>query len=325
MWRLTDRIQLGEKPNDFLAVGELLVDMISERYDDIIHNDTYHKFFGGSASNLALNVKKLGHRSVVASAVGRDGFGEFLKYKLEQAGIPLDYIQEADCSTSMVVVSKSKTSPVPIFYRGADYHLSYTPELENAVKNSKIVHFSCWPISMPPSRSTIEKAIETARANGTFIGFDPNYHPMIWNKGEDGVAYVKSIISRVDVIKPSEDDAERLFGKDTPENQIRKFLDLGARLVVMTLGKDGSIVSNGTETVWLNSIATQVVDATGAGDAFWAGFYTGVLRGYPILEAVKIGSAVSAHKLKCLGPVAQFPDLEEMMSSESYRGMEARS
>lgn len=318
MLNLHDSITFKERSNDFIAIGELLIDMISDKYDDPVHNDKYYKFFGGSASNLASNVKKLGLRSIVAAAVGDDGFGKYLKHQLQQSGMSTEYIQQTDYSTSMVVVTKSKASPQPIFYRGADYHLSLTPELERAVRNSKIVHFSCWPLSMPPSRRTIERVIDIAREEGTWIGFDPNYHPMIWNKGEDGVKYVKSIISKVDVIKPSEDDAERLFGKDTPGNQLAKFLELGAKLVVMTLGADGTIVSNGKETVKMSSSATEVVDTTGAGDAFWSGFYTGIVHGYSIIEAVKIGIAVSAHKLKHLGPVITFPDLEEIMASNEY-------
>jgi len=322
MLNLHDSIQFTEKANDFLAIGELLIDMISENYDDPVHNDRYSKFFGGSASNLATNVKRLGLRANVASAVGRDGFGQYLTHQVEQAGMSTSYIQQTDYSTSMVVVTKSRATPQPIFYRGADYHLALTPELEQAVRDSKIVHFSCWPLSMPPSRQTIERVIEIARDSGTWIGFDPNYHPMIWNKGEDGVAYVRSIIRQVDVIKPSEDDAERLFGTDTPDNQLAKFLELGARLVVMTLGADGTIVSNGKETVRLSSCAKEVVDTTGAGDAFWSGFYTGIVHGYTILEAVKIGIAISAHKLKHLGPVLAFPDLMEITSSKEYRGLE---
>ena len=59
----------------------------------------------------------------------------------------------------MVLVSKSKTTPVPIFYRGADYNLQYDDNIEYALKNCKIVHFSCWPISQKNSRKTIEKRV----------------------------------------------------------------------------------------------------------------------------------------------------------------------
>lgn len=312
MLKLDRHVALQEKPNDILAVGELLIDMISEAYDDAVNCNAYTRFFGGSAANLALNTKKLGLRSLVASAVGKDGFGAYLLQQLEREGIPTDWIQTSDEATSLVVVTKSRSTPQPIFYRGADFQLNYTPRLENAVKDAKIIHFSCWPISREPARSTVEKIISVARTEGTLIGFDPNYHPGIWNKGEDGGAYVKSIIGQVDVIKPSKDDADRLFGEDTPENHMTRFLDLGAKLVILTLGADGALVSDGTDRLRLDSVATEVVDATGAGDAFWSGFYAGVVRGLPVTDAVKFGMEVSAYKLRHVGPVRQFPDMFQM-------------
>jgi fructokinase len=308
VFRLDQHLTLKDKPNDVLTVGELLIDMISEAYDDAVNCATFTRFFGGSAANLALNTKKLGLRSLVASSVGRDGFGAYLLQQLEREGIPTDQIQLADESTSMVVITKSRTTPQPIFYRGADYRLNFTADLASAVRQSRIVHFSCWPISREPARSTVERAIELAKAEGALVGFDPNYHPSIWSKGEDGAAYVKSIIGRVDVIKPSKDDADRLFGNDTPDNHLSRFLALGAKLVILTLGAEGILVSNGDETLRLDSVPTEVVDATGAGDAFWAGFYAGLVKGLVLKESVKLGMEVSAYKLKHLGPVSRFPE-----------------
>ncbi|KXG44611.1 carbohydrate kinase family protein [Tepidibacillus decaturensis] len=310
MYELNRKIEFQDKKNDILTVGELLVDMISENYGENDECDTYHRFFGGSPSNIAMNVKKLGIRSMVASAVGKDRLGSFLINQLNKEGIDTSCIECVDDSTSMVVVTKSQSTPIPIFYRGADYQLEYTPKLKESLLDSKIIHFSCWPLSRLPARKTIEKMIEEVTKNQILLGFDPNYHPMIWQKGENGAEYVKSIIGKVDIVKPSEDDAERLFGKDTHENQIEKFLNLGAKLVIMTLGKDGAIVSNGKETVQYNTFATDVVDTTGAGDAFWSGFYTALVKGYTIREAAKLGFAVSAYKLKFIGAVVDLPKLE---------------
>ena len=313
MFNLDDKIDFENKENDVLTVGELLIDMISADYDDGNFScSTYNKFFGGSPSNIAMNVKKLGINSLVASAVGEDGLGKFLINHLKNTNIDTSYIQQVDYATSMVLVTKSRTSPVPIFYREADYQLSYTSNLEEALKDSKIVHFSCWPISRMPVRDTVERVIKEARKNNMLVCFDPNYHPMIWQKGEDGIEYVKSIVSKVDIIKPSEDDAERLFGKDSYENQIEKFLKLGAKLVIMTLGKDGAIVSNGEEIIKFNTVATEVVDTTGAGDAFWSGFYAAIVKGYNIRKSLNLGFAVSAYKLKYTGAVVDLPSLEEI-------------
>lgn len=89
----------------------------------------------------------------------------------------------------MVLVS-SKTTPVPIFYRGADYNLQYDDNIEYALKNCKIVHFLVG-LFLKNSRKTIEKVIYKAKENNILIGFDPNYHEMIWEKNHNGLEYIK--------------------------------------------------------------------------------------------------------------------------------------
>lgn len=310
MYRLNDKFIFPNKSNDLLTIGELLVDMISKEYNDNFQCDTYQRFFGGSPSNIAMNTKMLGINSIAASAVGRDGFGTFLINNLASNKIDTSCIQLTGYPTSMVLITKSKSTPTPIFYRAADYHLEYNSELQQTLKNSKIIHFSCWPISKQPSRSTMEKLIDDAIENNILVCFDPNFHDMIWEKDEDGREYIKSILSKVQIVKPSEDDAKRLFGEDTPENQIEKFLELGVKLVIMTLGKEGAIVSNGTEIKRFETKADEVIDTTGAGDAFWSGFYAAIVTGHTIEQAVDIGLSVSAYKLKFTGAVVNLPKLE---------------
>lgn len=312
--KLDESIVFPNRTNDILTVGELLIDMISDEYDRGLENQAYHSYFGGSPSNIAMNVKKLGIRPFVSSAVGRDRLGDFLIAQLERAGIDTRCIQRVDYATSMVVVSKSASTPIPVFYREADYHLEYNGELEKILSESKIVHFSCWPVSRMPARRTILQVIGKAKELGVLVCFDPNYHPMIWEKGENGLDVLKPIIGLADIVKPSEDDAERLFGPDTPENQIAKFLALGAKLVILTLGKDGALVANGSEMLRMPTLATEVVDTTGAGDAFWSGFYTAVVKGLPIRQALSAGFAVSAYKLKYTGAVVELPPLEKLQA-----------
>ena len=309
MLDLDTKIVFEDRKNDVLAIGELLIDMISIEHEGIY---TYQQFFGGASANIAMNVKRLGINPLIASAVGADRLGDFLVKHLEQNGIDTKLVQRVESSTSLVLLNKSNGTPTPIFYRGADYHLSYTEELEREVLASKIVHFSCWPISRLPARRTIERVIQTARDNNVLVCFDPNYHKMIWQEGENGAEYVKRIIGQTDMIKPSEDDAERLFGPDTPRNQIKNFLALGAKLIILTLGKEGLIVSNGVETLEVKTLATEIADTTGAGDAFWSGLYTAIINGYPIKKAVEFGSAASAYKLRHVGAVTDLPQLSEL-------------
>lgn len=312
MFNFNNVVKFENKRFDVFAIGELLVDMISDDYDADNSCNKYSRYFGGSPANITMNIKKLGGNPIISASVGNDRLGEFLINNLKKNNINTEFINKVNNSTSMVLVTKSKETPLPIFYRSADYNLEYNEDIGSILKNSKIVHFSCWPISQKKSRKVIEKVIEEARKNNVLIGFDPNYHEMIWEEGHDGIEYIKNLIGKLDIIKPSEVDAERIFGPDTPENHVDKFIQCGAKLVIMTLGKDGAIVSNGTETIKFKTLATEVVDTTGAGDAFWGGFYTALTSNYPLKEALNIGFATSAFKLKNVGAIAELPSIEEL-------------
>ncbi|MEK3683509.1 MULTISPECIES: carbohydrate kinase family protein [unclassified Paenibacillus] len=112
MFNLSQAIPLEDRANDLITVGELLVDMISNDYGGASEGGGYTRYFGGSPSNIAINVKKLGIRSQVASAVGRDSLGTFLVNELQSAGMNTSGVQRVDESTSMVVITKSKETPV---------------------------------------------------------------------------------------------------------------------------------------------------------------------------------------------------------------------
>lgn len=312
MFAFNDNLELQEGSIDLLTVGELLIDFICAEYDEAAEGAGYYPYFGGAPANIAMNARKLGITAQVAAAVGQDRLGQFLTSRLVEAGLASTLVDEVAHATSMVVLNKSQGSPAPIFYRSADYQLALTPKLEEALINTKMFHFSCWPLSKSPARETLERLISLGSEKGVLIGFDPNYHPMLWPEGEDGIAYVKSIIGKVDIVKPSEDDAERLFGPNSPEQQMENFLDLGAKLVILTMGKNGAIASNGRESFIYPALPTEVADTTGAGDAFWSGLYAALVKGYTVNEAISLGMAVSAYKLKFTGAVVELPNLESI-------------
>jgi fructokinase len=306
-------VTIPRRATDLLCVGELLVDMIATEYGSLAECGGFQRFAGGSPANIALNAKKLGLSASIAAAVGADSLGDFLVRNLEDAGLDASLVQRREEATSLVLITRSREAPSPIFYRGADYRLELSPELEAKLLSSSILHFSSWPLSMEPSRLCVERLVSGARRSGALVCCDPNYHPSVWRDRAGALAFFERLLPEVDVIKPSEDDAERLFGRDEPERQLRRFLDLGARLVVLTLGKEGAIASDGRESRAYPSLAREVVDTTGAGDAFWSGLYAGILGGRSFDRAIRLGMAVSAIKLKSVGasvPVASIAELE---------------
>jgi fructokinase len=103
MMNFERKIDFERKSNDLITIGELLIDMISEDYSDDHRGRVYHRCFGGSPSNVAINAKRLGIKSKIAAAVGNDGLGDYLIQTLLQEDMDISTIQRVDEPTSMVL------------------------------------------------------------------------------------------------------------------------------------------------------------------------------------------------------------------------------
>jgi fructokinase len=310
---LDSPIAMPKRETDLLCVGELLIDMIATEYGGFAECRDFQRFAGGSPANIALNAGRLGVSAAIAAAVGEDGLGDFLVQGLADSGLDVSLIQRRVESTSLVLITRSREAPTPIFYRAADCRLAFSPELEARMDRASMLHFSSWPLSMEPARNCVERLVAAAKEADSLVCCDPNYHPSVWKDREEALTLFERLLPSIDVLKPSEDDADRLFGRDKPERHLRRFLDLGAKLVVMTLGKAGAIATSGGETRAYPSLADKVVDTTGAGDAFWAGLYAGFSGGRSVDRSIRLGMAVSAVKLRSVGasvPAATIAEIE---------------
>ncbi|MGD9910329.1 MAG: carbohydrate kinase family protein [Candidatus Izemoplasmatales bacterium] len=295
----------GNKSIDVLFVGEILVDIISDA-----DTSTVKKYYGGSPANIALNMKRLGSQVKLYSAVGNDLDGEFLEQQLKSLEIPY-HLDHVIGSTSTVEINKSNTTPIPTFHRDADYKIELSNELINDIDHSKILHFSYWPISMDSSRQVIYQLIKESKKNKTVIGFDPNYHNLIDNLERKGLQSLKEILSYVDIIKPSLDDSIRIFGEGfTIHEYLDKFQELGCQLIIMTLGNQGLIAKYKDSVISFPSKATEVIDTTGAGDAFWSGLYAGITDSLSLETSIQLGLLCSAYNLRVVGADAFLPPLE---------------
>ncbi|MTI69123.1 MAG: carbohydrate kinase [Firmicutes bacterium] len=313
MFKLTKSIEIENENIDVITIGEVIIDMISKGYSTGFENKMFFKYFGGSPGNIAINLRQLGLKSAVITNLGNDGFGKFLidslmDFNVNVEGVTLDN----KYNTSLVVVSKSKKNPSFIAYRQADKELKLTNNLTDLIDNAKIVHFTSWAISHEPIRTTTMALLDKAKSKGKLIGFDPNYREILWQKDHNGLKFIKEIIKKVDIIKPSLDDSKNILGEDSIDGYIDKYLNLGAKLVILTLGEDGAIIANENNRKKISAIETSVNDTTGAGDALWSGFYAGVLKGETIEKSVEIGSAVSALKLKETGAITKIPRLSKV-------------
>jgi fructokinase len=115
------------------------------------------------------------------------------------------------------------------------------------------------------------------------------------------------------ITKPSLDDASRLFGRNRePEEYIERYHEMGPEIVVFTMGKDGVLLSDGSTKTHIPARPIEVVDATGAGDSFWAGFLVALLDGNSLERCALFAREIVERKLSTVGPLPDTMDREEV-------------
>ena len=301
---------------DILCIGEVLIDFIGHQTGAQINNTRdYHRYLGGSPANVAMNCNRLGLSSVMVSAVGNDGFGEYILEKLNSVDININHIKKLENkSTSVIFVSRSNGTPDFIPYRSADYHISEDQITSEMLSQSKIYHTTCFALSKKPAQTTILKKAKEALENGCKLSIDINYAKELWNSKEEALEVIKAYCAFNPLIKISEDDMLRLFEKELPHQEIFDFFhDLGVEIVCLTLGSKGVKLSHkGKEIIQLEAIKIEnVMDTTGAGDAFWSGFLFAYIKEKSIENCLQVALKLAALKLQNVG---RLPDNINILS-----------
>lgn len=297
------------KPYALLAAGELLVDLIGhERVTDLSESRDFHRYPGGSPANLAANVARLGGRVALVACVGKDNLGKYLKTRVAEAGVETRFVAEDPLQpTSLVVVSRTTGTPDFIAYRTADRMLRPEHLPDALLAQARIFHTTCFALSQNPAQQTLVDAARRAASSGCQLSLDANYAPTLWPDREQAWNVIGEFVRPGALVKLSDDDAERLYGQPVPDDRVlADFHGMGAKLVCFTKGAKGSLLSynggNERREVPVKPVA-EVVDATGAGDAYWAGFLTAFLDGHAPPACAEAGARLAARKLSAAGPL----------------------
>ena len=273
-------------------IGEVLVDFVSTEAEVPLKDCmTFRRQVGGSCANVARFLAALGTKSRFISAVGKDGLGDFLFEYLEKASVDCTHLKKFDFSpTSSVVVNKTSATPQYVPYIGAHSCIDDSHIDENALAGVDILHTNGFSLACEPMRSTIVSLIKKAHAQGIKISFDPNWRQRLWPDKEAALQTIQEIASLSTWMKPSQDDAEELFGSSEPQALAQKYREWGAKTVVLTLGAKGSLVVDEKGATQVNPKG-KLKCATGAGDAFWSLFLHNSLLGKEPVAAAETASS----------------------------------
>ena len=310
-----------KKSIDIICVGEVLIDFIGHQIDTSINRTKdFHRFLGGSPTNVAVNATRLGLNSVLVATCGQDGLGEYIVRKLKANNVITSHLKKIDhMPTSVIFVSKSTGTPDFIPFREADSQIDPSQITDDLLESAKIFHTTCFALSKDPARTTILESAKRAKRLGLKTSIDINFSERIWNDREEAKLVLKEYLATDPLVKLSEDDCYRLFSESKTEDFIFEYFhNLGASTICLTKGKEGVVLSDKKFGLFHQKAipVLEIKDATGAGDAFWTGFLYAQLLNKNFNDTITIAQKLAVLKLQNVGRLPADIDISSFIELE---------
>ncbi|WP_049983416.1 carbohydrate kinase family protein [Halorubrum sp. BV1] len=278
---------MGMNPT-ILVAGDSLVDFVPRTPGPPGDTGGYEPPFGGSGANAAMALERLGVPPLCWTRLATDDLGVFLREHFAASAIPDDLlVTDDDARTTVALVTHdAERGPSFAFYRerGADTRLRQGTVSDDTLESVSWVHTTGVTMSVEPSRSaTLE--LQSRAADRCTVSLDPNWRPEMWHSPHEFRAVVRGALPDVDVVKATPDELSVAgFEAGEPAALARSVADEGPHTVVLTLGEAGAFCF-GTDDSPVTGQArhegyeVDPADATGAGDAFLAGFVAALTHG----------------------------------------------
>jgi fructokinase len=310
-----------KKSIDIICIGEVVIDFIGHQIDTSINRTKdFHRFLGGSPTNVAVNATRLGLKSALVATCGQDGLGEYIVRKLKANNVITSYVKKIDDKpTSVIFVSKSTGTPDFIPFREADSQIYPDQITDDLLEKAKIFHTTCFALSKNPARTTILESAKRAKQLGLKTSIDINFSERIWKDREEAKLVLKEYLATDPLVKLSEDDCYRLFSEAKTEDFIFEYFhNLGASTICLTKGKEGVVLSDKEFGLFhQESIPVlEIKDATGAGDAFWTGFLYAQLLNKNFNDTITIAQKLAVLKLQNVGRLPTNIDIGSFIELE---------
>jgi fructokinase len=262
-------------PPTFAVIGEALLDLAPPDDDGA---STARP--GGSPMNVAIGLARLGQPTAFVGRISDDPIGTVLRRHLERSAVDLRHVVQAtEPSTVALVELSGGQARYQFSGRGADFQWSAS-ELAFLPGDALAVHFGSLASWLPPGDAAVVGALGRLRREGwVLISYDPNLRPVLLPDAAVARRKVEESVRLAHVVKASADDLDWLYGGDSADVVARRWLGLGAELVVVTAGRDGAAAWTRRQAPARRpAFPAPVVDTVGAGDAFMSGLLDALTR-----------------------------------------------
>lgn len=274
---------------------------------------------GGCAANAGIALARLGVRPTVVAKVGHDLFGDFVRHELSAAGVDVSGIgRAAELGTSKtVIVPVSGDDRRYVHTFGANAALCAADIASAIVAPPDVLYVGGFLVLPALRQDELAAELRRVRQSGTRVVLD-----VVAPSGRElSLDDVAGVLPQVDYFVPNDDEAAALTGLRDPRSQVERLLELGAGTVIVTMGARGVVAGSMHGLIELPALHVEVVEPSGAGDAFAAGLVFGLLEGWDIARCLEFASMVGASACTRLGCTAGLPTRAE---ADTYLESQAR-
>ena len=278
---------------------------------------------GGAPANVAVAAARLGSESSFVGSVGDDLFGTFILRALESEGVDTTCVsrQSPPTRTSLAFVEIDEDGDRAFtFYRSspaADELLSPEDVTRDLVSGASFVNFGSIPLIREPSRSATHCIAELAQELEVSVAFDVNFREHLWESTEEARKAVDPLLDLSTIVKLGDDELSPLLGTEDVDEAAGMLLDRGVSLVLVSMGPEGAFYATRDFSGEVPTFDVgEVVDATGAGDAFLAATLVHLsgerFDEERVREATLRGCAAGALACRDYGAMGALPTREEL-------------
>lgn len=291
--------------NGVFVAGNIVVDVIGKPIDRLPERgrllliDTLETHVGGNGPNVAAALARLGVPASLSGRLGDDPYGRFVLSSLEAEGVDVSTVTRGNGVTGVTLVAVDSTGE-----RSFIHHLGENARFgpddidwERARDHAIFLltaHFVLPAMDGAPAAAVLKQARELGMRTALDV---------CWDREERWGSLLAPCLPHLDYFLPSEEEARMLSGESEPSRMADTFLAQGCGAVAIKRGDKGSFFRQGVVTIETKAFSVPVVETTGAGDCFVAGFLTGVLGGWEWAETLRFANAAGAHSVQSVGAV----------------------
>jgi 5-dehydro-2-deoxygluconokinase len=281
---------------------------------------SFGKYLGGSATNVAVAAARLGRNTAVITRTGQDPFGRFVHKALRQYRVDDRFVTAVPgLPTPVTFCEIFPPDYFPIYF----YRYPKAPDLEiraeeldyEAIRAARVFWVTVTGLSGEPSRTATLAALK-ARGRAGVTVLDLDYRPVFWPSRQEARRWVEQALPLVTLAVGNLDECDTAVGEREPARAAKALLAAGVDLAVVKQGPDGVLAVDRAGSVEVPPVPVRVVNGIGAGDAFGGALCHGLLAGWDterVMRYANAAGAIVASRLACSDAMPTTAEVESAL------------